>query len=151
MPRSDLWTSSFQKSCPGKISEKDDARPTERKSAQSHYISSEVLERVFARGEYPCEFVAKNGTPCRARAGLQVLETGSVELRNSLSTPLGLSAKAIEPIAQAHRVVASLKSEVAEGLGRQRPTSIVQIEEVPPAILVAHHNVGQHPPGERAQ
>ncbi len=57
----------------------------------------------------------------------------------------------IKPIAQAHRVVASLKSEVAEGLGRQRPISIVQIEEVPPAILVANHYVGQHPPGERAQ
>ncbi len=61
---------SAEKSRPGKISEKDDARPTERKSAQPRYIPSEVLERVFARGEYQCEFVAKDGTRCRARAGL---------------------------------------------------------------------------------
>ncbi len=61
---------SAEKSRPGKISEKDDARPTERKSAQPRYIPSEVLERVFARGEYQCKFVAKDGTRCRARAGL---------------------------------------------------------------------------------
>ena len=58
------WASA-EKSRPGKISENDDARPTERKSAQSRYIPSEVLERVFARGEYQCEFVAKDGTRCR--------------------------------------------------------------------------------------
>lgn len=40
--------------------------------ADSRYISSEIQERVQARGEYQCEFRGPDGTRCRSRTGLQI-------------------------------------------------------------------------------
>ena len=63
---------SKSKPCPGQIPEKNDARLEEREGAKSRYIPSEVRERVFARAAYRCEFVARDGTRRRARAGLHI-------------------------------------------------------------------------------
>lgn len=41
-------------------------------SAQSRYISSHKRERVHERADYQCEYRAKDGTRCRARAGLKI-------------------------------------------------------------------------------
>ncbi len=59
-PESKPARPSADKSRPGKICEKDDAQPTKRKSAPPRYIPSEVLERVFARGEYRGQLRAGN-------------------------------------------------------------------------------------------
>ena len=40
--------------------------------AKSRYISSEVSERVHARANYQCQYVASDGTRCSARTGLQI-------------------------------------------------------------------------------
>ena len=40
--------------------------------ATSRYISSEVLERVHARGAYQCEHYGLDATRCTSRTGLQI-------------------------------------------------------------------------------
>jgi len=40
--------------------------------AKSRYIASEVSERVYARANYQCQYLASDGTRCSARTGLQI-------------------------------------------------------------------------------
>ena len=40
--------------------------------AKSRYIASEVSERVYARANYRCQYLASDGTRCSARTGLQI-------------------------------------------------------------------------------
>lgn len=54
-----------KESCPDKVFGRE-------QKANSRYIPSAVRERVHERAGHHCEFVAKDGTRCRARAGLQV-------------------------------------------------------------------------------
>ena len=49
----------------------DEIRKT-HEPAKSRYIASEVSERVYARANYQCQYLASDGTRCSARTGLQI-------------------------------------------------------------------------------
>ncbi len=60
-----------EKPCPGKIPSKEEHAGGEEES-QSHYVSSAVRERLFAHAAYQCEYIARDGTRCSARTGLEI-------------------------------------------------------------------------------
>jgi hypothetical protein len=44
----------------------------EKEKATSRYISSEIRERVLDRASHRCEYVARDGTRCTAKTGLEI-------------------------------------------------------------------------------
>jgi hypothetical protein len=62
----------------GRGAEKVESRPDEisetgeEGTAESRYVSSELRERLFARADYQCQYVARDGTRCSSRTGLEI-------------------------------------------------------------------------------